>query len=279
MADDKIEKAFEAAAAIAKKVPENLQETAFNRALDHILGVRPTEQPRPVVGSRRMGSRDQPNETADWIDAIDRTRYPDIGDTSRVADQSLKVLHLAQAEHGVDGLTSSQIARILTNKFRLRVTPNAVAMALQRESGTVNSRQTSAGVVFQLMAPGERYLNELRSKNTDTTSTGKTARRPRATRRTTKSAEPSTSPPAKRGDPNAPKRPGRPGPKAAVVQLLASGFFDSPRTISDIQGELKHKRGHGYTLQELSPALVRSLRDETLDRTRKDNGQYEYFKA
>ena len=72
---------------------------------------------------------------------------------------------------------------------------------------------------------------------------------------------------------------GRPGPKAAIGQLLNSGFFRSARTISEIQEELQHRRGHGYSVQELSPALVRSVRDQSLSRERNSEGQYEYSQA
>lgn len=72
---------------------------------------------------------------------------------------------------------------------------------------------------------------------------------------------------------------GRPGPKAAIGQLLESGYLRSARTISQIQEELQHRRGHRYAVQELSPALVRSVRDGSLTRERNESGQYEYRQA
>lgn len=281
-----IEKAFETAAAIAKKLPENLQEAAFNRALDHLLNTRAPTASKPRSDSWSANALQNDD---DWVNAIDRTRYADIGATTRVADQALKILQLAQADHGIDGLTAPQIARVLIDKFRLRVSANAVSVALQRERGTVNARRGPAGITFHLMAAGERYLDKLRQREPGDAAFPTSSRR--KSRLSTKgkssrSAKPDTSPVNKPVASHSEKpaagvrrRSGRPGPKAAVADLVHSGFFDKPRGISDVQEELKHKRGHVYTLQELSPALVRSLRDHTVDRKRNELGQYEYFKA
>jgi hypothetical protein len=46
--------------------------------------------------------------------------------------------------------------------------------------------------------------------------------------------------------------------------------------MGDAQEQLRHKRGVRYTLQDLSPAFVRLLRDGRLDRDRNASGQYEY---
>lgn len=70
----------------------------------------------------------------------------------------------------------------------------------------------------------------------------------------------------------------RPGPKVVVTQLLENGFFSSPRLIMEIRDELQHQRGYKYTIQNLSPALVRLVRDESLKRKKNQSGQYEYSK-
>lgn len=292
MAERDLDKAFEAAAAIAKKLPKNLQEAAFNRALDHLLAARDSVT-APQSGQNPVSGKVEEQDT-NWINQIDRTRHPDMDATSRIADQALKVLQLAHKDHRIDGLSAPFIARVLTDRFRLPVKSNAVAIALQRERGTVNPVKTRDGTVFRLTAPGERYLDELRSQdNTDSDAVPRRKSKSRAATRNetsgTSSRKPAASEPSTKASASEPrtkstgatgsKRTGRPGPKAAIALLLSSGFFNSSRTISDVQRELKHKRGHTYTVQELAPALVRTLRDETLDRQRSENGQYEYVKA
>jgi hypothetical protein len=199
---------------------------------------------------------------------------------------------LAHQDHDVDGLTAGEIATILSRKFRLPAKANSVLKALERETNTVDVRSGSgASRVFHIMAPGDSYLERLRAGDEDvrkgrrgparTTSkkagggkkndaaksepTGKTA-----------SGKKTATP---KGKATGKKAAGRPGPKAAIGQLLNAGFFRSARTISEIQAELQHRRGHSYSVQELSPALVRSIRDETLSRERNSEGQYGYSQA
>lgn len=69
---------------------------------------------------------------------------------------------------------------------------------------------------------------------------------------------------------------GRTGPKAAVEQLVELGFFSQAKTISDIKAFLESKKGHKYRTTDLSPALVRLLRQQVLDREKNSDGQYEY---
>lgn len=292
MAGKELEKAFLEAAEIAKKLPKNLQEAGFNRALEQILGTD-----RPALGSRRSrgGGRAKTDKTDDrniseLVEAIDRTTYPDVGATARVGDRALKILQLAHQDHGVDGLTAGEIATILSRNFRLPTKANSVVKALDRETNTVDVRSgAGASRVFHIMAPGESYLERLRAGET----VGR-GRRSSARGTTKKAGGLSKVKPAKgaarqkaTGKENVAtekkstgKKAGRrPGPKAAIMQLLHAGFFRSARTIAEIQEELQHRRGHAYSVQELAPALVRSIRDESLSRERNSEGQYEYSQA
>lgn len=282
MAGQELEKAFLQAAEIAKKLPKNLQEAAFNRVLDQILG-----KEKPASGSIRSpkGSQGRTDEQADHrdtstlIEAIDRTAYPDVAATSRVGDRALKVLQLANQDHNVDGLTAGEIATILSRKFRLPTKVNSVLKALDRETNTVDVR-SGAGVsrVFHIMAPGESYLDRLRAGGAVSRGSRNSARR--TTKKAAGSEEKATARKAAAEKKSTVKKvAGRPGPKAAIGQLLDAGFFRSGRTISQIQEELQHRRGHGYSVQELAPALVRSIRDQSLSRERNTEGQYEYSQA
>jgi hypothetical protein len=285
-----LEKTFLLAAEIAKKLPENLQEAGFNRAIEQLLGkASPASGGRPL---RRAAVRDVAEPTdesrSELIESVDRTAYPDIGASTRVGDRALKVLLLAHQDYGVDGLTADEIAKILSRKFRLPTKANSVAKALDRETNTVDVRSDSgASRVFHIMAPGEEYLARLRAgKSLDGKGGDRTSRTTKHARRLGKVA--ATKTPSqetvtveatfkKKGIGK--KVAGRPGPKAAIGQLLGAGFFRSAKMISEIQEELQHRRGHSYSVQELAPALVRSVRDESLSRERNGEGQYEYREA
>lgn len=284
MSSSDMKDAFVAAAEIAKSVPKHLQEIAFNRALDQLLkGVSSSGSAHSPAG-RTKGEK---SATASLLERIDRTRYPDIGATSRLGDRALKVLQLAETDLDIDGLTGAEISEILTKKFKLPARADSVRKALERETGTVDERDSpDRGRTFHLMAPGEDYLSRLRAGTTDEAPSprrragskgrgraNKIVEKPERSDKVKKELINSASP---RKNASTRKSGGRPGPKAAVGDLIKSGFFGTPRTISDIQRELKHKRGHAYSLQELSPALVRSLRDRALSRERNSAGQYEY---
>jgi hypothetical protein len=69
---------------------------------------------------------------------------------------------------------------------------------------------------------------------------------------------------------------GRPGPRSALNQLVSEGYFDSVRRMGDIQSHLSHSKALTYKTSDLSPTLIRMLRDDVLTRTRASDGQYEY---
>jgi hypothetical protein len=60
---------------------------------------------------------------------------------------------------------------------------------------------------------------------------------------------------------------------------MQTGFFATKRTIGDVREYLEKKRGHKFTLQELSPALLSLVRARELDRDKNAEGQYEYKKV
>lgn len=281
-----LEQTFAKAAAIAKKVPQNLQEAAFNRALDALLGAQ--GKAKGASGnsrgrSQRRGPGKEELGSSGLLGEIDRTKYPDVGATGRVADQALKILQLAREDHNVDGLTAAEITEILTQKFRLPTKVAAVRMALERESDNVDVRSGSGGRhIFRIMAPGDAYLSRLRSGQMSANALKPRAGKSKpATKNKLRSKKESHTKEAKStASPKAmSKSSGRPGPKAAITKLVDSGFFTSPRTISEIQENLKHKRGNAYSVMELAPALVRCVRDDSLTRERNDAGQYEYSQA
>jgi hypothetical protein len=69
---------------------------------------------------------------------------------------------------------------------------------------------------------------------------------------------------------------GSPGAYSSITQLLADGFFKTPRTISAIVSHCSTSKGHHYKASECSPALLRLLRDSKLARKKNSEGQYEY---
>ncbi len=57
---------------------------------------------------------------------------------------------------------------------------------------------------------------------------------------------------------------------------FAKKSFAKPKDIGEIQERLRHKKGVQLKATDLSPTLVRLLRQNKLDRERNESNQYEY---
>lgn len=72
---------------------------------------------------------------------------------------------------------------------------------------------------------------------------------------------------------------GSPGGFAMVSQLLDDGFFRKAQTIGSITSHCSTSKGHHYKANEISPGLLRLIRNGTLKRAKNKDGQYEYTQA
>jgi hypothetical protein len=281
MAGEDHSKLFKRAAEIASNVPESMQDAAFRRALDLLLKDEGGEGPHRVTAnggkntvarqkrvSPTKDSRPQASDdrAAALIAVLDRTAYPQVTDASRLQDKALWLLRIANDEFSIDGLSAPEISKVLKEKFRLTYSRQGVGQALDGANRFVD-RDTSGPVVrYRIMAPGETYLDN----PADGADKSPRRKRPRSKKaRGAKSAQNKASKkPAKSS--------GRPTPFMLLEGLVESGFFETPQAIGSIRNHLKEKQGRMYKASELSPALLRLLRNEKLTRAKNDDEQYEY---
>lgn len=279
--------AFKRAADIAAVVPEPMQEAAFHRALDQLLSTggeapAPPAAPVPRRGSRRRKDIQEDTSGDDnatrLIQEINRTKYPEIASASKVLDRALAVLRLASRDFSIDGLTAPEIAKVLTEKFRQRTSRQAVGQALGGAHTMVDTGKRKGVTLYRIMQPGEDYLDAGGAESQEGERQPAVPRRRRRGRARGRhaSSKSKTSTAEETTVTKEPRRSGRRGPKTVVGELIEEGFFGDPRTMSETQEQLRHKKGVQFTLQDLSPAFVRLLREGRLDRDRNDSGQYEY---
>lgn len=288
---------FKQAAEIAQQAPENLQETAFSKAVDLLTG---NAQQEPVITpagqvpkkkskpTKRTDANSGVSSTDRLIDEINSTQHPGVKSASSVLDRSLMVLQIALTEHDVDGLTPTEIATILTEKFRIRTTRTAVNMALGRATSLVDRRPQGRGFLYRIMGPGEEYLAH-QDGPSDSSIHSNRRGKPRKKRINRKVTSPTDGGSAK--EVHKPKRHSknstkdtsqkksqkdRAGPKATVLSLIDSDFFSKPRTGPEIQGYLKTKRGFNFGTDSLRMVMLRLVRDEKLERDLNAEGEYEY---
>lgn len=268
------------AAEAAKLVPENLQEIAFSKAFDALSEAESTQTRNAPLGTKSKkkklndSSKDKEGKGV-TLDALDRTAHPEINHDQTGLDNSLRLLKAARDDLGIDGLTAAEIARVLTEKFRARISRQAVGMALNDAGRYVNRHKEGSAVMFQIMGPGESYLDTPKEAGVRAPTKGNRTKKnsspkPKATKKVETHGKKATKPPSKS------KR--RVGPDAALHQLYDNGFFSSAKTIGNIIEELKHSHGRAFKSSEMSPVLLRYLRNGNLKREKNQDNQYEYSK-
>ena len=272
---------------IAKSVPESMQEAAFNRALDQLLGNASTRSPSGSSRTQKPTRKLQRDTAADnpasrLINEIDRTAHPQIAEAPNVVQRAMIVLRIAQAECDIDGLTAPQIAQVLTDKYRQPTTSQAVAQALGSAGRHVDIKKDGRSSVYRLMGPGERYLDSEPWRDPGSSDSKIPPRRSKAKKSATKKkntparpADATTKKPAAKPS----KASGTPTAGQVVQQLLDGGYLDSPRSIADMIEHVQASQGRRYKANELSPSLLRMLRNSTLTREKNNDGKYEYARA
>ncbi len=212
------------------------------------------------------------------LSEIDSTSHPEVSQCARALDRALHVLRIAKDRHGIDGMTPSQIAKVLTEKFRVSATRTGVGSALSGAPELVNRQPAPRrGFVYRLMAAGVAYLEDASPQPSRGASQRRASRRRRTQPGTRLAAGEQNAAAKERAEEQPSRREGRrPGTKALLLDLLAQGFFKTPRTVGDVQRHLAEGGGHRLGTNELSTPLVRLVRDKALRRSRRDDGQFEY---
>lgn len=158
---------FKKASKIASVVPEIMQPAAFNRAVELLLGQPPSgegikEGGRQTKGRVSKSTRQEKDDIVkNIINKLNRTKYANITKFKKVLDRSLLVLKISQDEFNMGELTPPQIAKILTKKFRLKTSRQAVHMALESAGNLVDRTPLGKAYKYSIMHPGEEHLNKI----------------------------------------------------------------------------------------------------------------------
>ena len=305
---DDLGKLFARAAEIASQVPPSMQEAAFHRALDVLqaeagIVVHATAPPtppkqhapsrKPAPSRKTSPSRKPTSGEQDAYDVVSlfhdlsRDAATDVDLFETTIGKALAILRVANRELGVDGMTAPDVCRVLNEKFRYKIERRSIAKAFDALGRRVDRKRAGTTVVFRLMSEGDKWLDDPANQGPKAPgSSTQRVSRP-ATKASKSAASPAKAKPKRvaastssvKPSPNRAARTTgstRSGPKGALEQLIATGYFDQPRTIGDIRASLEHDRAIRFKANELSPALVRLLRDGDLRRSKNAENQYEY---
>lgn len=163
MTIEQIQSAAKKAEEIALTIHESIRTAAFKAIFDSLVGgsqpnaiIRPTSIP----AAKRTGSA-KLDDAETTLMEIDRTAHPEIATAASVLDRSLRVLSIASEQFDIDGLKPSQIAKVLTEKFRIKTSRQAVQQALDSAGDKVDRVPRQGGAIFRLMGGGEAYLKSM----------------------------------------------------------------------------------------------------------------------
>lgn len=213
------------------------------------------------------------------LESMDRTSYTHILDGPRVLERALALLRAAKDDFDIDGLGSTEIAKVLTEKFRLRTTRQAVQQALDAASDKVDRVSPSGSkTYYRIMHPGEVYLDSPQAK-TDGKKKSSTWKRATKSKMKGKKKAAATksndkSPKSKKKLPTAGT-----GAVATLSELAKTDFFSKPKTIKDIIEHCSINYARKFRANDLSGKLARMVRNGELARKKNKDKQYEYTKV
>ncbi|MCP4203441.1 MAG: hypothetical protein GY769_16105 [bacterium] len=147
-----LEKALEVAAAMAKKVPENLQEAAFNRALDELLGKEKVGGGSGGAEERDGGSSAEPSKSdyESFFSSVDSSERP-----SRCLFRIVAWLYL---QHGVFPIQVEDL-RCIAEDTGLTIPERPdMTMRQARKGGKSLFRRQGKG--YRLTVNGEAFIKE-----------------------------------------------------------------------------------------------------------------------
>ena len=278
MPDKKTKDLFKRAAEIASIVPEAMQGEAFNRALEELRGEadrsRGTGGPshaRKKAKRKAKGEDEATDLVAVLMEGLSSTDHPGITAKVSVLNRALGLLRAAREKCDIDGLSSTDLATVLTDKFRAKTSYQAVNEAFKNHADLVDRVKRDGGYVYRIMGPGEEYLDAPPDEEAAATPPRRGKSRAKKAKKKPKKVKKG------RASNKAGSRTGsRPGPKGMLESLITEGYFNEPRTIGNMIAHIGKKKAHAYKSTNLSPALGRLIREGKLDREQDNDGQFEY---
>jgi len=141
MADRKMKRLFREAADVARSVPPEFREAAFNRALDML-----TEKNAPGAG-RGEGKPDE-------VEAeVVRRGVTGLSAPDFVLDRAMDALNFATTRMGMEEVSAVELADIVTERFGVPTTDKMVAAALDQADSMVHRVADGAQMMYRLARP------------------------------------------------------------------------------------------------------------------------------
>lgn len=258
MADRNMKRMFRDAADIARSVPAEFRQAAFDKAVD-------------LLAQQGNGAA---NGSTD--DRETRVHLTGLSAPDALIDRSVEALAYAANRLGLEVVTADQLAAILNERFGVPAPASLVAAALGSAGAVVRTVQRGSQTLYRVVS--EPAVDDSSDPDeVDSTPHRRATDRPRpkTSAKPAAKAAPKAAP-AKKGP--AKKKPSAKissNPADIINDLVALGFFATARTTTDVLLYLE-KQGLQLTTRQIAPLLLSLMRSGLLNRGRANGGRYNY---
>lgn len=228
---------FREAADVARSLPPEFRQAAFNRALDMLA-----EQDRP----RANGSAEPDAEPAPKR-GITGFAAPDY-----LIDRTFDAVGFAAERLGMESVTAEDVAEILQDRFGIKTPADMVASALNATGTVARTANFGGRTIYRILTTSSRGSARQKARNLEPAE--KRAKKPAPKRR------------LKRGS----------SPGEIAQDLLALGFFATAKTTADVLLYVE-KQGLELTARQITPVLMRLMRGGELTGKKTRDGRYAYW--
>ncbi|MFH1431274.1 MAG: hypothetical protein ABIG37_02290 [Nanoarchaeota archaeon] len=169
-----------------------LKTKAFEKVLDDLLGVNKNQEVMKTTNKKSQNKKKTTNsnspkkkeaeedKTTEIIAKLKAEDFDKIYKMDKGLDYSLYLLKVLREKYEIDGLIPSQIARILSDKFRIKTNQFSIGMALMKAKEYVDRHKVvtrgGSAYKYRIMANGEKYIEEVETQQ-DNDHTGLPAER------------------------------------------------------------------------------------------------------
>ncbi|PIN93946.1 hypothetical protein COU54_00935 [Candidatus Pacearchaeota archaeon CG10_big_fil_rev_8_21_14_0_10_31_24] len=151
---------------------ESMKMKAFEKVLDDLLGKNKSEstsviathnKKRKTIANKTIKN----NEKEEQLEILNKLKAEDfarIHNLKKSLDWSLYILQVLRDKYSVDGLIPSEIAAILSEKFRIKTNQFVIGMALMNAKEYVDRHKTTTrggmAYKYRIMKKGEDYIKQ-----------------------------------------------------------------------------------------------------------------------
>lgn len=251
MSDRRMKRIFREAAEVARSVPVEFRQAAFDKAVD-LLRQQDREQ--------RLVAEDEGGRTT-------RVQVTGYATPDMLIDKYIEALAFAANRLGLEAASADQVAEILNDRFGLPTPASVVSTALSGAGIMVRTARVGGKTLYKLASPLRKppaYAGPERRRDVPPIAPAQ---------KVTVTARKKPGKVTKKSDKKPRKTPD--SPAEILNDLITLGFFTTAKTTADVLLYLE-KQGLEITSRQVAPILLRLMQAGLLGRSRAGNG-YRYY--